>query len=146
MVAVLPGHAVIPEMSDVLTQIKEEFELDEHSFVLRYVQPGSFENVSDEERQKYGGILDRYYAYVDAEVGRAIEGLTPGDLLLVVSGFGMQPVDMLLAQPFQDVIGNGKSHADATRNSAAKSATKSAGRKYPSKSQATGIAGLTIGA
>ena len=27
-------------MSDVLTQIKEEFELDEHSFVLRYVQPG----------------------------------------------------------------------------------------------------------
>lgn len=62
---------------------------------LRYVQPGSFENVSDEERQKYGGILDRYYAYVDAEVGRAIEGLTPGDLLLVVSGFGMQPVDPL---------------------------------------------------
>ena len=36
-------------------------------------------------------ILDRYYAYLDAEVGRAMQALTTGDLLLVVSGFGMDP-------------------------------------------------------
>jgi hypothetical protein len=34
-------------------------------------------------------VLDRYYAYLDAEVGRAMQALQPGDLLLVMSGFGM---------------------------------------------------------
>ena len=34
-------------------------------------------------------VLDRYYAYLDNEVGRAIEALAPGDLLIVMSGFGM---------------------------------------------------------
>lgn len=36
-------------------------------------------------------VLDRYYAYLDEEVGRAVRSLAPGDLLLVVSGFGMEP-------------------------------------------------------
>jgi hypothetical protein len=48
--------------------------------------------VSEAERQLYGGFLDREYAFVDGEIGAAIERLRPGDLLLVVSGFGMQPV------------------------------------------------------
>ena len=34
-------------------------------------------------------VLDRYYAYLDGEVGRAMRALDPGDLLLVMSGFGM---------------------------------------------------------
>ena len=38
------------------------------------------------------GTLDRYYAYIDAQIGGALEHLAPGDLLLVVSGFGMEPV------------------------------------------------------
>ena len=36
-------------------------------------------------------VLDRYYAYIDDEIGGAIRQLEPGDLLLVVSGFGLQP-------------------------------------------------------
>jgi hypothetical protein len=36
-------------------------------------------------------VLDRYYAFMDAEIARAITALGPGDLLLVVSGFGMEP-------------------------------------------------------
>ncbi len=36
-------------------------------------------------------ILDRYYAFVDSEVGRAMAELDGGDLLFVVSGFGMEP-------------------------------------------------------
>ena len=36
-------------------------------------------------------ILDRYYAYIDDEVGAAARQLGPQDLLLVVSGFGMDP-------------------------------------------------------
>jgi hypothetical protein len=34
-------------------------------------------------------VLDRYYAYIDEQIGRAIDRLGPADLLLVVSGFGM---------------------------------------------------------
>jgi hypothetical protein len=38
------------------------------------------------------GALDRYYAYIDAQIGAVVDRLAPGDLLLVVSGFGMEPV------------------------------------------------------
>jgi hypothetical protein len=75
--------------------------------MLRYAQPQAFgADITDEEREKYGGVLDRYYGYVDGEIGAAIDALAPGDLLLVVSGFGMQPVspfaraaNRLLGQP-----------------------------------------------
>ena len=40
-------------------------------------------------------MLDRFYGAVDGEIGAAIDALAPGDLLLVVSGFGMQPVGPL---------------------------------------------------
>jgi hypothetical protein len=36
-------------------------------------------------------LLDRYYAFIDSEVGRAINQLDGGDILFVVSGFGMEP-------------------------------------------------------
>ena len=36
--------------------------------------------------------LDRAYADADREIGAALERLTTGDLLLVLSGFGMRPV------------------------------------------------------
>ena len=67
---------------------------------LRYAQPRDFPGVPDDERQRYGGVVDRYYAYIDAEIGAAIERLAPGDLLLVISGFGMRPVD-----PIKQAIG-----------------------------------------
>jgi hypothetical protein len=36
-------------------------------------------------------FLDRYYAFIDSEVGRAITELEGGDVLFVVAGFGMEP-------------------------------------------------------
>ncbi len=48
--------------------------------------------MSVSERQQHGAVLDRAYAAVDDAIGAAVERLAPGDLLLVVSGFGMQPV------------------------------------------------------
>jgi hypothetical protein len=39
--------------------------------------------------------LDRAYAQIDGEIGAALERMVAGDLLLVVSGFGMQPVTPL---------------------------------------------------
>jgi Type I phosphodiesterase / nucleotide pyrophosphatase len=49
----------------------------------------------DDVAGKPFGTLDRYYAYIDAQIGAAFERLAPGDLLLVVSGFGMEPVSPL---------------------------------------------------
>jgi len=39
-------------------------------------------------------VLEQYYAYVDGIVGRAMGALGPDDLLLVVSGFGMEPLSL----------------------------------------------------
>jgi predicted AlkP superfamily phosphohydrolase/phosphomutase len=64
-------------------------------FYLRYTQPRGLGAVSEEERQQFGGMLDRAYAFIDGEIGAALERLSPGDLLLVVSGFGMDPVSPL---------------------------------------------------
>ncbi len=61
---------------------------------LRYADPARFGDVTVEERRRYGPILDGYYAFVDGEIGRVIARLAPDDLLLVVSGFGMQPVSV----------------------------------------------------
>jgi hypothetical protein len=59
---------------------------------LKYAQPRALGDVSDVERQQFGPVLDRAYAAIDSEIGAAIERQSPGDLLLVISGFGMQPV------------------------------------------------------
>jgi predicted AlkP superfamily phosphohydrolase/phosphomutase len=64
-----------------------------HAF-LRFALPDAFGDVTDQERQRYGTLLDEHYAYVDAEVGRAMAELGPDDLLLIVSGFGMEPVSL----------------------------------------------------
>jgi hypothetical protein len=59
---------------------------------LRYAMPRAFGNVPQAEVRQYGGMLDRYYTMLDEEIGAEIESLGPEDLLLVVSGFGMEPM------------------------------------------------------
>lgn len=53
-------------------------------------QPALVTDADHDERRRHLQILDRYYAYIDAEIGNAIAALGAEDLLLVVSGFGMQ--------------------------------------------------------
>jgi hypothetical protein len=62
-------------------------------YYLRYVQPGSGRTVPEEARRRYGSIVDSYYTFIDGEIGIALSALRAGDLLLVVSGFGMQPLN-----------------------------------------------------
>ena len=50
---------------------------------------------SPEPNPQQADALDRAYASVDREIGSAMERLTAGDLLLVISGFGMRPVNPL---------------------------------------------------
>lgn len=102
--------------SDVASQLRTEYQprfvavryegLDRagHQF-LRYALPRAFGDVSDDEARRYGGVLDEHYAYIDAEVGNAMASLGPEDLLVVVSGFGMEPISLgkrLLARAMGD--------------------------------------------
>jgi Type I phosphodiesterase / nucleotide pyrophosphatase len=64
-----------------------------HRF-LRYAMPRDFGDVTPDERRRYGQVLESAYARVDAIVGRALGALGPDDLLLVVSGFGMEPLSV----------------------------------------------------
>ena len=63
-------------------------------YYMRYAVPRAFGDVSDEERLRHGRVLEQYYAYLDGIVGRAMASLGPDDLLLVVSGFGMEPLSL----------------------------------------------------
>ena len=74
-------------------------------YYLRYAQPDAPRDVPEEERRRFAQVVDRYYAFIDGEIGAALDGIAPGDLLLVVSGFGMQPlnpVKRLLARVLGD--------------------------------------------
>ena len=71
---------------------------------LRYTQPRDV-GASEDERRRRLQVIDRYYAYIDGKIGEALAGLVPGDLLLVVSGFGMESpttVKRLLARVLGD--------------------------------------------
>jgi hypothetical protein len=68
---------------------------------LRDAQPERFGELGAHPERR--SVLDRYYAFIDAELGRRAARLEPGDLLLVVSGFGMEaetPTKRLLAPVF----------------------------------------------
>ena len=61
-------------------------------YLMRFAMPGAFGDVSDEDAQRYGGALGAFYAGADAAVGRALSSMRPGDLLVVLSGYGMDPM------------------------------------------------------
>jgi predicted AlkP superfamily phosphohydrolase/phosphomutase len=62
---------------------------------LRYVQPGDVRGIPEADRRRFAQAVDRYYTFVDGEIGRLAESMAAGDLLLVVSGFGMEPLNPL---------------------------------------------------
>ncbi|MCU1384428.1 MAG: hypothetical protein JWL71_3125 [Acidobacteria bacterium] len=61
-------------------------------YFLRYALPSEFGDVTEEDRRRLGPVLERHYALIDDAIGRAMAGLGPEDLLLVVSGYGMEPL------------------------------------------------------
>jgi Type I phosphodiesterase / nucleotide pyrophosphatase len=64
-----------------------------HSY-LRFARPDRFGDVSPQDARRYGRVLDRYTALVGQWIGEAMQGLRPGEILLVVSGYGMEPVPL----------------------------------------------------
>ena len=64
-------------------------------YFLRYASPSDFGDVTDAERAEFGGVLDAYYAVLDAAIGRLQATLQPDDLVLLVSSHGMEPLNPL---------------------------------------------------
>jgi predicted AlkP superfamily phosphohydrolase/phosphomutase len=64
-----------------------------HAFT-RFAHPDRFGNVAVEEARRYGGVCDAYAELLSRWVNEAAQALGPGDVLLVVSGHGMQPVPL----------------------------------------------------
>ena len=67
------------------------------SVYFAYTEPARLlsltRNVAPEDRRRFGGAVDRYYGWIDEQVGATMRA-HPGDLLLVVSGFGMEEVKL----------------------------------------------------
>jgi predicted AlkP superfamily phosphohydrolase/phosphomutase len=63
-------------------------------YYLRYATPSAFGDVTDDERRRLGPVLEAHYALIDAAIGRSMATLGPEDLLLVVSGYGMEPLGL----------------------------------------------------
>ena len=64
-----------------------------HEF-LRYAIPTQFGDVTEDEQRRYGTVLEQAYSRIDAIVGRSLASLGPEDLLLVISGYGMEPMSI----------------------------------------------------
>jgi predicted AlkP superfamily phosphohydrolase/phosphomutase len=64
-----------------------------HAF-MRYAEPDRFGNVRPAEVRRYGRVVDRYTALLSQWVGEAMRSLRPGEVLIVVSGYGMEPVPL----------------------------------------------------
>ena len=62
---------------------------------LRYSQPPTPRGVPEAVRRRNAQVLDRYYAYIDGELGAALDAAAPGDLVVVVAGFGMDALNPL---------------------------------------------------
>lgn len=75
-----------------------------HSFT-RFAEPDRFGDVSPEDARRYGQVRDRYAALLGSWVGEAANGLRPGEVLLVVSGYGMQPLP-LWRRMMESLFGN----------------------------------------
>ena len=74
-------------------------------YFLRYALPQEFGDVSDEERARFGRVMDQAYAALDAEVGRLLERLGGDDLLIVASPFGLEPLSVP-KRLLEQVLGN----------------------------------------
>src|SRR6266545_922910 len=93
-------HDLVGEMRPRFTALRYDgLDVVGH-YYLRYTRPRTFRDVPEEERRRFSQVIDRYYAFVDGEIGAELDAIQPGDLLMVISGFGMQPMN-----PVKQAIG-----------------------------------------
>jgi hypothetical protein len=64
-----------------------------HRF-YRYAHPEAFGDVGADEARRYGRVLGRYASLVERWVGEFERDLGPGDVLVVLSGYGLAPTPL----------------------------------------------------
>jgi predicted AlkP superfamily phosphohydrolase/phosphomutase len=69
------------------------YDLAGHAF-YRHAHPEAFGNVTPAEQRRFGRVLGSYAGLLARWVGDLERGLQPGDVLLVVSGHGLQPLPL----------------------------------------------------
>jgi hypothetical protein len=64
-----------------------------NSYFFHYARPENFGNLIDAgDSGKYGWILDKYYEYYDAVLGKIIGSMGDNELLIVLSFYEMEPL------------------------------------------------------
>jgi predicted AlkP superfamily phosphohydrolase/phosphomutase len=69
------------------------YDLAGHVF-YRYAHPAAFGNVRADEARRYGRVPGRYASLVERWVGELEKDLGPGDVLVVLSGYGLAPTPL----------------------------------------------------
>ena len=69
--------------------------LDTELRFYKYSFPEYYSSVSEEDIHLYGGIIEKYYQYIDQYIGRILLNLKSSDLLIITSSFGVAPLDPL---------------------------------------------------
>jgi predicted AlkP superfamily phosphohydrolase/phosphomutase len=69
------------------------YEAAGHGF-YRYAHPEAFGNVSEDEARRYGRVPGRYASLVERWVAEIEKDLGPGDVLVVLSGYGLRPTPL----------------------------------------------------
>jgi len=64
-----------------------------HAF-YRFAHPELFGDVLPEDERRYGRVLDRYASLLGQWVGEQAQGLRPGEVLVVLSGYGLEPASL----------------------------------------------------
>lgn len=62
-------------------------------YYLQAAEPRTLAGGDDEAWRRQAQLIERYYGHVDDEIGAALGRMAEDDLLVVVSGFGMQPLN-----------------------------------------------------
>jgi tetratricopeptide (TPR) repeat protein/predicted AlkP superfamily pyrophosphatase or phosphodiesterase len=64
--------------------------LDEIGHRFAHYMPPKMEMVSDEEFQRYRGVVDEYYRYQDRQLGQVLDALEPDTTVIVLSDHGFE--------------------------------------------------------
>ncbi len=64
-----------------------------HTF-MRYHNPDAFGDVSPAELRKYGRVVNAYYNQLDTIVGEHLQSMLPNEILVVLSGHGIEPLSV----------------------------------------------------
>jgi hypothetical protein len=62
------------------------------TFFTKYSEPGAFGNLSQDDIQRYGTVIEKYYEFYDGIISAYLASLKEDELFIVYSSFGLEPL------------------------------------------------------